>query len=115
MNFRIKLTRTHFAAAAGALLAVACGIVLHEFRFGTGLVRSSYDLLLVARGDVPVNEAVLVYMDDDSHIKLGQSFTVGWDRALHARLIERLTTAGARAIVFDILFSDTNSANPAVD
>jgi len=115
MNFRSILTRTNLAAAAGALLAVGCGLLLHEFRFGTGLTRSSYDLLLVARGAVPVKEAVLVYMDEDSHLKLGQSFTAGWDRGLHARLIGRLTTAGARAIVFDVLFSDPNSANPAAD
>src|SRR5205814_10335746 len=41
--------------------------------------------------------------------------TAAWDRALHARLIERLTTAGARAIVFDVTFTDPNPDRASAD
>jgi adenylate cyclase len=97
------------------LLTAGCGLVLHEFRLGTGLVHWSYDLLHVWRGDKAANEAVLVYLDEASHLNLGQPQNAPWDRSLHARLIDRLTAAGARALVFDVVFSDANSNNPAGD
>ncbi len=52
MRFSFKLTRAHLAAAAGALLAVGSGLLLHEFRFGLGLVQSSYDPLFAWRGQI---------------------------------------------------------------
>ena len=115
MNFRIKLTRKYLAVAAGALLAVGCGLLLHEYPLGNGLAHLSYDLLMVVRGDVRVDEARIVYMDEISHEKLNQSLNAAWDRSIHARLIDRLTAAGARAIVFDVTFTDPNRDNPAAD
>src|SRR5436309_5330543 len=115
MNLRIKLTPMQLAAGAGALLAAGCGLVLHEYPLGRGLAQSSYDLLMVLRGEVRAPEAVIVYMDEDSHQKLGQPYNAVWDRALHARLIDRLTVAGARAIVFDVVFSDPNLEKAAAD
>src|ERR1051326_8123316 len=115
MNLGSKLTRTHLAAAAGALLAVGFGLLLYEFRFGSVLVNSSYDLLHIFRGDLRVDEAVMVYMDEASYEKLGQPWNAPWDRLLHAQLVKRLTAAGARAIVFDITFTDPIPANPAGD
>jgi adenylate cyclase len=47
-----------------------------------------------------------VYLDEQSHAALGQPLNRPWDRRLHARLLERLTQAGAKAVVFDIVFSD---------
>lgn len=97
------------------MLAVGVGLMLQHFSFGLGLVNLSYDFLLVARGDRVADEAALVYLDEKSHLALGQSFTAPWDRRLHARLIERLTEAGVRGIVFDIVFSDPNPEDPAAD
>src|SRR5262249_34001075 len=88
---------------------------LHVFRVGDALINRSYDLQLVARGDVPAAEAVLVYLDEKSHTVLQQPLNAPWDRTLHARLIDRLTAAGTKAIVFDIVFSDPDSRDPAVD
>jgi adenylate cyclase len=99
----------------GAALAVGVGLILQSFPFGRGLSNLSYDLLLVARGDVPAEEAVLVFLDEQSHLALDQPFTAAWDRRLHARLIQRLQEAGARAVVFDIVFSDPNPADPEGD
>jgi adenylate cyclase len=58
---------------------------------------------------------LVVYLDDESHEKLNQPRNVPWDRRLHARLIERLTEAGARAVVFDIVFSDPDVRDPGAD
>lgn len=96
-------------------MAAALGLFLHIYPLGQGLILHSYDLQLVARGDVAVGEAVVVYMDDASHAALRQPLNAPWDRALHARLIRRLTAAGARAIVFDIIFSDPDARNPGAD
>ena len=38
-----------------------------------------------------------------------------WARSVHARLIDRLKAAGAKTIVFDVLFTEPDSANPASD
>src|SRR5215471_19513413 len=115
MNLRIRVTRTRLAAVTGALLAVGCGLLLHEFPLGRGLTQSSYDLLMVERGDIRAEEAVIIYMDEKSHSELQQSFTAAWDRSLHARLIDRLTSAGARAVVFDVTFTDPDPNKPSAD
>ena len=115
MKFKLHFGRIPLAAVFGAGLAIACGLCLHSFRFGSGLTRSSYDLLLVSRGDLPVDDAVLVYLDEKSYAALGQPLNVPLDRALYARLIDRLTQAGAKTIVFDVVFSDPNPDRAAAD
>src|ERR1035441_9721893 len=55
-----------------------------------------------------------LYMDEASHADLNQPFGAPWDRALHAKLIEHLTAQGAKAIVFDILFTEP-STDPSAD
>jgi adenylate cyclase len=87
----------------GSLVA-AIGALLLSF-VGSGLHSASYDYLFLFRKFIKPTEAVVVYMDDQSHDILGQSLTGLWDRNLHARLVERLTKAGAKVIVFDIHFS----------
>src|SRR5260221_13419765 len=94
MSFRSRLNRTHLAAAVGALLAIGAGLLLHKFPIGSGLVQSSQDWLNVSKGQIRVGEAVIVYLDEASHEKLGQPYNSAWDRALHAKLIDRLTAAG---------------------
>lgn len=94
------------------LIAAALGFVLLYFSFGNGLKFASYDLLFAPRPIIRPTEAILVYMDEDSHTALDQSFTEAWDRNLHARLLDRLTDAGARLVVFDIHFSGPGP-NPA--
>ncbi|PYJ02072.1 MAG: hypothetical protein DME25_16965, partial [Verrucomicrobia bacterium] len=113
--FRGKVNRSLLAAVFGALLTAGVGTFLHTFPMGRGLIRHSYDLQLVARGDVAAGEAVMVYLDEAAYGALAQPFNAPWDRVLHARLIDRLTAAGAKAIVFDIVFSDANTNNPAAD
>jgi CHASE2 domain-containing sensor protein len=112
---RKQINQKVVAAAAGAVLAIAAGLCLHAFHFGDGLINASYDLLLVARGDIKADEAVIVYLDEVSFQKLHQPLNAPWDRALHAKLIDRLTAAGAKAIVFDIVFSDANPDKAAAD
>jgi adenylate cyclase len=112
---KLKISRHAWATLAGAVLSAGVGIFLHTFPAGKGLAHRSYDWLTVARGELPAGEAVLVYLDEKSHHDLKQPYTAVWDRALHARLVQRLAAAGATAIVFDILFTDANPNNPDAD
>ena len=56
-----------------------------------------------------MDAVLLIGMDDTSHRDLAQRPESLWDRTLHARLVERLTRAGAKAVAFDVLF-DSPSA-----
>jgi adenylate cyclase len=61
------------------------------------------------------SDVVVVAIDEQSTRKLGlPSKPSDWPRDLHARLIERLTQAGARVICFDLTF-DTPSRTPRYD
>ncbi len=99
---------------AGACLTALVGLVAYQLPWGNPLENLSYDLLFLPRPVVTPPEAAVVFLDEDSHRELNQKFNLPWDRSLHARLIDRLTSAGARAIVFDIVFSDPGPV-PAAD
>jgi CHASE2 domain-containing sensor protein len=71
---------------------------------GRGLVNLSYDLPYALRPKIPAEEVTLVYLDVESHARLGQTSQQNWNRAIHARLIDKLTALGARTIAFDIVF-----------
>jgi adenylate cyclase len=112
-----KLKQAWKGAVVGAILTASLGsaLLLFDFRLGEALVRLSYDLPFRARPIVPAAEVVLVYLDDASHRDLGQPYTAPWDRGLYARLLERLTAETARAVTFDIIFSDPNPEHPDGD
>src|ERR1051325_7452624 len=104
MRFKLQISRSLVAAFLGALLTAGLGFVLMWWSIGRGLVNRSYDFLIIARGDQAATDAVIVYLDEKSHAELGQPLDAPWDRALHGRRLEPLTAAGAKVIVFDIVF-----------
>lgn len=85
---------------------------------GFWTVQRSYDLShRLFSGFYPLADTqpvVLVYLDEESHGREKQDPSATWDRRLHAQLLQRLTEAGARRVVFDILFG-TPSENPSAD
>ena len=109
-----RVPRQNLAGSVVALLSMLVGVVLlYSPISGGGLVRLSYDLPFALRGDVAVTNVAIVYLDEASHRELNQPMTAPWDRSLHAKLIEQLTAFGARAIVFDILFTDPSGSAAA--
>jgi len=87
-------------------------------RLEESLAHQSYDWLHQLSGlqaaalkEAPV---VIVYLDRDSHRQLGLSESRPWPRDLHARLLDHLTAAGARAVVMDVIFSGAGQ-DPAAD
>ena len=89
-------------------LTAVFGLVLFLCSIGGDATRLSYDLPFVMRASIRTDEAVIVYLDEMSHSELNQPLTAPWDRALHARLIDRLMADGAKAVVFDILFTSAS-------
>ncbi len=102
--------RWRFALVSAAVLAVlGLWLVLPTGSQEGLLTRASYDASFLldsgARGATGASPVVLVYLDLDSHLRERHSPSEPWPRGLHAQLVERLTAAGARAVVFDIVFS----------
>ena len=99
------------AATVGVLLVSALltlRFLSRDSALGRAALRSSYDgtLALAALWDGPLSDCpvAIVYLDLESYSITRQNPGAPWDRALHARLLQRLTRAGAKAVVFDIIF-----------
>ncbi|MGA2177388.1 MAG: adenylate/guanylate cyclase domain-containing protein [Verrucomicrobiota bacterium] len=90
----------------GTILTVAIGLLLLKSAFGQKLIFMSYDLPFIFRPTIYPQDVVLVYLDDTSYKALDQSETVPLDRRFQAKLIRRMTRERAKAVVFDIVFSD---------
>jgi adenylate cyclase len=89
----------------GTAAVVAVGLCLYAFRFGAPLERLSFDLPFAVRTKIAAPEIVLVYLDEESARQLHQSFNQPWDRALHTKLLDRLTKDGAKLVYYDIVFA----------
>lgn len=92
------------------------GLVLANFNLPISrqVVHWSYDLPFLRRPVEVPDDVRMVYLNDDAHQTLNQPRSGAWDRNIHARLVEQLTAAGARAVVFDIVFTGP-STNAAAD
>jgi adenylate cyclase len=100
----------------GAALTAGIGFILLTTGLGTSLTSASYDLpfrlldTTNTHNTLP-HEAVVVYLDDSSHEKLHQDYFKPWNRAYFAKLVRRCTAEGAKAVVFDVVFSDASDTN----
>ncbi|MCL5743393.1 MAG: CHASE2 domain-containing protein [Acidobacteria bacterium] len=99
-------------AAITALAGVFSLVLPPAWPFIEGL---SYDLAYLFRGSEAPDDAVIIKMDRDSHETLHQPYQKGWNRSVHAALVDKLREFGARAIVFDVFFDQpaTNSEEDA--
>jgi PAS domain S-box-containing protein len=119
----VRQSLAHFRprALARVAIALALGIIgiwllSPESRIGTSLTRSSYDWsqVLLPQTSLSNSPVVIVYLDLASFVSEKQNPAEPWSRALHAQLLNRLTAAKARAVVFDIVF-DQPGADAAAD
>ena len=127
MNLSNQWQRNRVGAVLSILLSVAAGLVVGEYDFSisTALKNLSYDLPFVIRTEISSylpnsdsqapDDVVIVYLDDVSHQELNQPYNAPWDRRYHAALLDRLTAEGARAVVFDIIFTDPSPQDPEAD
>ena len=92
-----------------AIAAFGITLLLSQMPFFTVLELKGLDLLFILRGPLPPPESVIIVaIDEASMAEIGQQWP--WPRSLHAQLIQKLKQAGARAIGFDILFSEPSQA-----
>ena len=100
----------------GTMLAIGLGVLLLEAgNLIPKLVDPSYDVPFLGRPVQAPGDVVMVCLDEDSHRELNQPYNASWDRAIYAQLVERLTAEHARAVVFDMLFTDPHPTKPAGD
>jgi adenylate cyclase len=84
--------------------------------FDNQLAHDSFDLLMRQRPIAYPADADVVVLDIDEASLAAMGSQYGrwpWPREVLAKVAAKLESAGARAIIFDILFSDEDVANPA--
>jgi adenylate cyclase len=83
--------------------------VLDQFELRT------YDLRFISRGSMPISSPVVLAMVDEKSLNTEGRWP--WPRAKFARMIDRLSAAGAKVIAFDIGFlePDENSQLQLLD
>jgi adenylate cyclase len=87
-------------------------VMLSFSNSGQNLENSALDLFYRLRpASPPPSELLLVAIDEASFQELRRPWP--WPRSLHAQLINRLAAAGARFIIFDVLFAEPS--NPEDD
>ena len=78
-----------------------------------GLENKSMDYRFKMRGPVKgSDDVVIVAFDEESFKAIGRW---PWPRKMHGQLIEKLTNAGAKAIVFDMLLPEPDKEHPDSD
>jgi len=101
------------------LVVAALSVVLLNRRapWRDALGQASYDSLHRFGGERTLegSPVVIVYLDLASYKSHELDPLKPWPRELHAQLLHRLTVDGARAVVFDILFSGASASSAADD
>lgn len=101
--------KSFFVSALGAALTVFCGLILWGTPLGDFWTNTSYDYGF-RFGARPVTNAVtLILMDNAAFDQFHQARGEPWDRALHARLLNRLADDGCALVAMDSFFRGTNN------
>lgn len=90
--------------------------VLLNFSTPAGLAElSNRDFLMEFRGELSLEDTsiVLLAISETADDEIPEKWP--WPLDLHARLVENLNRAGAKAILFDVLFTQPDIYNPAND
>jgi serine/threonine protein kinase len=107
------VAKVGIVAAVIIVLTSAVGLVLLNTGLGDRLVKKSYDYPFAIRPIIHPTEVAMVYLDQASRQHLGQSYREPWPRSYYTKLLNRLTADKAKAVVFDVMFSDPR--DPAMD
>jgi CHASE2 domain-containing sensor protein len=94
-----------FRPGMGAVLAIIAGLFLWATMVGENWINASYDYSFRFGTRPTTNQVVLILMDNESYAELGQTRGQPWDRALHAKLLNKLADDDCPLVVFDVFFS----------
>jgi len=105
-----------------AVLALVCGIRCWNPDYPDRLERMTYDLRLRAAQKYPIAAATnfaFVSMEESTiaavkNGSFGYRFGLYWPRQVYGRVVEELSTQGAKAVVFDVLFGELRTDHPSV-
>lgn len=106
-RFKKQLHQPWFGGGVGAVLAVVVGFALFLFSFGKGFHDWSFDLPFLLKPEQSIDSVAVVYLDEKSYDELKED-PARFNRAWHAKLVRRLQQEGARLVVYDVMFIDTN-------
>lgn len=94
------------------LLCAALALLATWFGWGWRIDQTGYDAAMSMVTRATDDEITIVAIDDPSLAEIGRW---PWRRSVHAALLERLTEAGARVVVLDIILNEPNPDDPAAD
>ncbi len=106
---RVIPVRKYFSLSLGTVV-VAIALLLSGWLVNLNYLVYDHSLRVVQRP--PSTDIVIVAIDERSLAQLGQW---PWSRALHARLIERLSRAGVKAVALDLILAEPDRIDPAGD
>jgi hypothetical protein len=108
-------SRQRFYMILAVLFVIAGAVDQFVHPFTAGLSNASFDWLMRHR-PIPYRpdpDIVVLDIDEASLAELNPEFgRWPWPRELLARVAARIEAAGARVVMFDILFADPDVANP---
>lgn len=110
-------TATHYRRLLHIRIGIALAIALCVGGFAYAGWLKPLDLLIYdwaqrLADKQPAPDILIVTIDDGGIEQLGRW---PWPRSYHARVITELQQAGARAIIFDVLFSEPDRTDPQAD
>ncbi len=101
-----KASRRQRLILGGLGVGLCAGLLLLVFSYlpaGTALEQRTLDLLFLLRGPLPPPESMIIVAIDED-FPPAPTLRWPWPRRYHARLLDRLRTAGAKVIAFDLIF-----------
>ncbi len=114
-ELRSRFAGTHRVGEVGAAIAITLALISTIPPFADEVGFLSYDLSYFARPKVEITNAVIVFLDDESHQYLNQTPGSHWHRALHVALLRKLKEQRASAVVFDVLLDESWIDIPNLD
>lgn len=95
---------TFFLIVFGAFLALSGSVNRWDLTL--------YDLFSTLHYQSPSDEVLIISIDESSLREYGRW---PWSRAIHAQLINKFTLGGARAVGYDVIFSEPSRIHPEDD
>jgi len=97
--------------AGVALVGVVIVLLGSVWAWTAGADHLVYDFFLSTRSHPVSPDIVIAEVDNASIAALGRW---PWPRDIHARFVDRLASAGAAAVVYDVLFTEPSSGDAAL-
>jgi CHASE2 domain-containing sensor protein len=113
-RFRLRLARAWRRNRYVCVALLITGLAFTLYPGSHSIRRLSFDLPFLFSSSHPVDDVVIVAVDNEDMDSLKLSRRDQLPRSIHAKLLDRLKVARARLVLFDFVF-DSPGANPDED